>query len=465
MEPTTGRQSPHHVVVIGSGFGGLFATKALADAPVRVTVIASTGHHLFQPLLYQVATGILSAGEVAPATREVLRRQRNARVLLGTVTDVDLERRVVTHTSPGGVATTGYDSLIVAAGAGQSYFGNDHFARYAPGMKSIDDALELRGRIFGAFELAELARDPEEIRRLLTFVVVGAGPTGVEMAGQIAELAHRALRGNFRHIDSRQSRIVLVDAAPRLLGGFSDRLSEDAAAQLARMGVEVQLGQMVVGVDRDGVDLRDQDGRTTRLAAATKVWAAGVAASPLGRLLADRSPAETDRAGRVKVAPDCSLPGHPEVFVVGDLMALDDLPGVAQVAMQSAQHAAGEIRRRLDGETTPRPFRYRDKGSMATVSRFHAVASVGRFETAGFVAWLLWLAVHIVYLIGFKNRLTTLLHWAVSFVGRGRSERTATLQQVLARQALEERDRLQAERDNLTEDRDRPETDAPRHRT
>ena len=429
---------PHDVVVIGSGFGGLFATKALAHEPLRVTVVAATGHHLFQPLLYQVATGVLSEGEVAPATREVLRRQRNARVLLGTVTDIDLERRVVTSESPAGLTEVGYDSLVVAAGAGQSYFGNDHFARFAPGMKSIDDALELRGRIFGAFELAELSRDPEEIRRLLTFVVVGAGPTGVEMAGQIAELAHRALPGDFRHIDPRDARIVLVDAAPTLLGAFPEGLSRDAGKRLAEMGVQVQLERMVVGVDAEGVDLRAPDGTTTRIPAQTKIWAAGVAASPLGRLLAERSGAEVDRAGRVRVEADCSLPGHPEVFVVGDMMALDDLPGVAQVAMQSGKHVARQIARAVRGEHDREPFRYSDRGSMATVSRFHAVADVGRLHVTGFPAWLLWLGVHIVYLIGFKNRVTTLMHWAVSFLGRGRSERTATLQQVRARTALAE---------------------------
>lgn len=439
--PPSRRTAPtedrHHVVVVGSGFGGLFTTRALARDPrVKVTMVAATGHHLFQPLLYQVATGILSEGEVAPATRDVLRRQRNARVLLGTVTDVDLAGREVTSTSPAGTTTTGYDTLVVAAGAGQSYFGNDHFARYAPGMKSIDDALELRGRIFGAFELAELTQDPDERRRLLTFVVVGAGPTGVEMAGQIAELAHRALRGNFRHIDPRESRIVLVDGAPALLGTFSERLSRAAARQLEQLGVEIQLGRLVTGVDADGVDLRAADGTSTRIEAQCKVWAAGVAASPLGAQLADRSGASTDRAGRVRVEPDCTLPGHPEVFVIGDMMALDDLPGVAQVAMQAGRHAATTIRRRLEGDTEPRPFRFRDKGSMATVSRFHAVADVRGLELSGLPAWVMWLAVHVFYLIGFKNRVTTLLHWAVSFVGRGRSERTATLQQVRARQAL-----------------------------
>lgn len=432
--PRTGH---HHVVVVGSGFGGLFTARALARVPgVAVTMVAATGHHLFQPLLYQVATGILSEGEVAPATRDVLRRQRNARVLLGTVTDVDLERRTVTATSPSGAFEVPYDSLVVAAGAGQSYFGNDHFSRYAPGMKSIDDALELRGRIFGAFELAELSDDPEEIERLLTFVVVGAGPTGVEMAGQIAELAHRALRGNFRRIDPRTSRIVLVDAAPEMLGAFGEDLSRAAQDQLGRLGVEVRLGEMVTAVDADGLELRAPDGSTRRLDSRCKVWAAGVAASPLGALLAERAGARTDRAGRVEVEPDCTLPGHPEVFVIGDMMALDELPGVAQVAMQSGEHAARQIVRRLRGETEPEPFVFHDKGSMATVSRFHAIALVGGREVAGFPAWVLWLGVHVFYLIGFKNRVTTLLHWAVSFIGRGRSERTATLQQVRARQAL-----------------------------
>lgn len=462
----------HHVVVVGSGFGGLFTTRALARDPrVKVTMVASTGHHLFQPLLYQVATGILSEGEVAPATRDVLRRQRNARVLLGTVTDVDLTRREVTSVSPAGTTTTGYDSLVVAAGAGQSYFGNDHFARYAPGMKSIDDALELRGRIFGAFELAELSHDPAERRRLLTFVVVGAGPTGVEMAGQIAELAHRALRGNFRHIDPRESRIVLVDGAPTLLGTFGERLSRAATRQLERLGVEVQLERLVTGVDADGVDLRAPDGTVTRIEAQCKVWAAGVAASPLGAQLAERSGAATDRAGRVHVEPDCTLPGHPEVFVIGDMMALDDLPGVAQVAMQAGRHAAATVRRRLDGDDASRPFRFRDKGSMATVSRFHAVADVRGLELSGLPAWVMWLAVHVFYLIGFKNRLTTLLHWAVSFVGRGRSERTATLQQVRARQALAalEAQGLDGgaadELRNLTASAGRRASDAPRQGT
>jgi NADH dehydrogenase len=432
-----GEQSQHRVVVVGSGFGGLFAAKALRRAPVNVTLIGQTSHHLFQPLLYQVATGILSEGEIAPATREILRRQRNAEVLLGEVTDIDLDARTVTASAPGTSYTVGYDSLIVAAGATQSYFGNDHFAEFAPGMKSIDDALELRGRIFGGFELAELETDPAAAQRWLTFVVVGAGPTGVEMAGQIAELAHRTLPGQFRRIDPRKVRIVLLDALPAVLPSFGDHLSAKALRQLEKIGVEVQLGAKVVGVDETGIEVVGTDGQRSRIESMTKIWAAGVAASPLGRQLADRSDAEVDRAGRVKVNPDCTLPGHPEVFVIGDMMALGTLPGVAQVAIQSARHSAGQITRRLQGKQDGQPFTYFDKGSMATISRFSAVASVGKLRLAGVLAWLMWLAVHLLYLVGFKNRVTAVLHWLVSFVGRGRSERTVTMQQVFARRALQ----------------------------
>ena len=431
------RDGAHRVVVIGSGFGGLFATRKLHKAPVDLTMIGNTSHHLFQPLLYQVATGVLSQGEIAPATREILRRQKNAKVLLGDVTAIDVAARTVTSQTLAGETVTPYDSLIVAAGAGQSYFGNDHFAEFAPGMKSIDDALELRGRIFGSFEIAELITDPIEIEEWLTFVVVGAGPTGVEMAGQIAELAHSTLRRDFRNIDPTRARILLLDAAPAVLGSFGDRLSAKAKQQLEHLGVEVQLNVKVVGVDSSGVDVIDPDGTPRRIASRAKVWAAGVAASPLGRTLAEQTGAELDRAGRVKVNPDTTLPGHPEIFVIGDMMALNGLPGVAQVAMQQGKYAAKTITHRLKGQGDLPPFRYFDKGSMATVSRFHAVASVGsRIRLAGFIAWLMWLAVHIVYLIGFKNRVTTLMHWAVTFIGRGRSERVATEQQVFARMAL-----------------------------
>ncbi len=420
------------VVVIGSGFGGLFTAKALKRADVEVTLIAKTTHHLFQPLLYQVATGILSEGEIAPATREILKRHKNARVLLGEVTRIDLEARTVTHELLDRVTVTPYDELVVAAGAGQSYFGNDAFARYAPGMKSIDDALELRGRIFGAFELAELATDPAEVDKLLTFVVIGAGPTGVEMAGQITELARRALPHNFRTFDPRTARVVLLDAAPTVLTSFGERLSEKAVQHLRRIDVEVQLGTKVVGMDRDGLDVEDANG-PRRIPSFCKIWAAGVKASPLTQQLAEQTGADLERDGRIKVNPDLTLPGHPEVHVLGDMMSLKDYPGVAQVAIQGAKHTAKAIKGKHPGD-----FSYFDKGSMATISRFHAVASVKGLRFSGFVAWLLWLVIHVFYLVGFKNRITTVLHWFVSFLGRGRSERVATEQQVLARLALEQ---------------------------
>ena len=427
----------HRVVVVGSGFGGLFATKELRRADVDITVVAKTSHHLFQPLLYQVATGILSEGEIAPPTREILASQKNARVILGEVDDIDLAARTVTSRVLNRVTVTPYDTLIVAAGAGQSYFGNDQFAEFAPGMKSIDDALELRGRIFGAFELAEISEDEKEIERLLTFVVVGAGPTGVEMAGQIAELARRTLATDFRRINSRQAKVILLDAAPQVLPPFGKKLGAKTQKALEKMGVSVQLGAMVVDVDEWGIDVKDKDGTPRRIEATTKVWAAGVSASPLGKILGDQTGAPVDRAGRISVNPDLTLPGHPEVFVVGDMINLDHLPGVAQVAIQGGKYAAHEIRSRLSDSRAPqKPFKYFDKGSMATISRFRAVALVGPLKLTGFVAWVMWLAVHLVYLTGFKNRVGALGHWSVSFLGRGRSQRTTTEQQVFARTAL-----------------------------
>ena len=428
---------PHRVVVVGAGFGGLFATKALRRSPVEITLINGTAYHLFQPLLYQVATGILSEGEIAPPIREVLRRQDNVDVRLGTVTDIDTEARRVSVSAPGADYTVEYDSLIVAAGSSQSYFGNDQFADFAPGMKSIDDALELRARIFGAFELADLQTDPAAVERFLTFVVVGAGPTGVEMAGQIAELAHRTLPGEYRHIDPRRARVILIDALPAVLNTFGDQLSTRALRQLHLLGVEAELETKVVAVDATGIEVETKRGRE-RIESMTKIWAAGVAAPPLAAALAKATGAGTDRAGRIKVNPDCTVPGHPEIYAVGDMMALDDLPGVAQVAIQSGRHAADQIKRRLAGKETGQPFRYFDKGSMATISRFSAVASIGRLRLSGFAGWLVWLVVHLFYLVGFKNRLTAVLHWAVSFLGRGRSERVSTFQQAFARTAVRE---------------------------
>ena len=306
----------------------------------------------------------------------------------------------------------------MAAGAGQSYFGNDHFAEFAPGMKSIDDALELRGRIFGAFEMAELgAVRGDNVDHLLTFVVVGAGPTGVEMAGQIAELAHRTLKRDFRAINTRSARVVLVDAAPQVLPPFGQKLGEKAKAEMEKLGVEVVLGAMVTDVDERGIEMKFKDGRVDRIDTVTKIWAAGVQANPLGKTLSEQTGAPLDRAGRIAVNPDLTLPGHPEVFVVGDMINLDHLPGVAQVAIQGAKYAAKEIDGRLKGKPSQGPFKYFDKGSMAIISRFRAVAMVGKLRLTGVIAWLMWLAVHLVYITGFKNRVTAVLHWFVSLPG------------------------------------------------
>ena len=422
---------------MGGGFGGLFAARALRRAEVEVTVIDRTNHHLFQPLLYQVATGILSEGEIAPPIRDILRRQANARVLLGEVVDIDVGTRLLVVDTLDRRTAVPYDSLIVAAGASQSYFGHPEFAVDAPGMKTIDHALELRGRIFGAFEMAEHESDPVARRRWLTFVVVGAGPTGVELAGQLAELSRRSLRRNFRHIDPADARVLLLDAGPTILPAFPEALRERATRDLSAIGIEIHVGTAVTHVDERGLETNSADPALRRIEAATKIWAAGVEASPLGRLLAERTGAEVDRAGRVKVEPDLTIPGHPEIFVVGDLMSLDGLPGVAQVAIQSGRHAAETIARRVAGDTARRPFRYRDLGTMATISRFRALAAVGRIEVAGFGAWLLWLVVHVVGLTGFKNRVAALFNWTIAFLGRGRPQRVITAQQVFARRALQ----------------------------
>ncbi|MGN6338902.1 NAD(P)/FAD-dependent oxidoreductase [Mycobacterium sp.] len=437
---TDGPERRHQVVIIGSGFGGLNAAKKLKHANVDIKLIARTTHHLFQPLLYQVATGIVSEGDIAPPTRVVLRRQRNVQVLLGDVTHIDLEGKFVVSDLLGHTYDTPYDSLIIAAGAGQSYFGNDHFAEFAPGMKSIDDALEVRGRILSAFEQAERSRDPERRAKLLTFTVIGAGPTGVEMAGQIAELASYTLKGSFRHIDPTKARVILLDAAPAVLPPFGDKLGKRAADRLEKMGVEIQLGAMVTDVDRNGVTVKDSDGTIRRIESACKVWSAGVSASPLGRDLADQSSVELDRAGRVKVLPDLSVPGYPNVFVIGDLAAVEGVPGVAQGAIQGAKYVASAIKAELGGANPAErePFQYFDKGSMATVSRFSAVAKIGPVEFSGLFAWFAWLVLHLVYLVGFKTKISTLLSWTVTFLSTRRGQLTITEQQAFARTRLEQ---------------------------
>ena len=414
----------HRVVIVGGGFGGLPATRLLARSKdVEVTLLDRRNHHLFQPLLYQVATGILSPGQIAPVLRHVVRKHRNVTVELTNVTGFDLDRRVVhTTTVPGFERDFSYDSLIVAAGVHQSYFGHDEFALIAPGMKTIDDALELRRRIYGAFEMAETMTDMGQRQFWLTVVVVGAGPTGVELAGQIRELAARSLRRDFRSIDPATVRVVLLDAGSEPLANFGGRLSRYATRNLQRMGVELHMGSRVTGVDPFGVDLQGLNGQE-RIDAGTTIWAAGVEASPLAARLAEASGAETDQAGRIAVLPDLTLPGHPEVFAVGDMIALNQLPGVCEVAMQGGLHAANSIRRRLKGETKTVAFKYHDLGSAATIGRFKAIVNFRGIRLSGFPGWIVWLFVHLTFLNGFGNRAAALFRWAKAMVGRSRPER------------------------------------------
>jgi NADH:ubiquinone reductase (H+-translocating) len=420
----------HRVVIIGGGFGGLFAARALRGS-ADVTLVDRTQHHLFQPLLYQVATGMLSEGQVAVPLRDVLKRHRNVECLLAEVVDVDAAGRTIVAERPDGERIElPYDDLVVAAGVRQSYFGHDEFARWAPGMKTISDALTIRQRVFGAFELAETASDPEERRRRLTFAIVGAGPTGVELAGQIRELATHTLRREFRNIRPEDARVLLFDGGDAPLASFGPALSAKAAATLEELGVELRLHSIVTGVDGTGLDVRDRTGATVRHDAGTVLWAAGVAAPPLAAALSKATGAATDRAGRIVVGPDLTVPGHPEISVVGDLMDRDGLPGVAEVAMQSGLYAGRRIRQRLEGRATARPFRYHDLGSAAYLARGRAVVSVGRVHLAGLPGWLVWLFIHIAFLTGYRNRVGAVLTWAVTFARESRRERTFTTRQI-----------------------------------
>jgi NADH dehydrogenase len=419
-------------VIVGGGFGGVNVSQILAKIDVDVTIIDQTNHHLFQPLLYQVATGILPEGLIAPALRRVVHKQKNTNVVLGEVTDLDLEARTVTAHAPNGSRVTlPYDTLVVAAGATHAYFGHDDWAEFAPGMKTLDDARHLRNHILGAFEMAELATDPSERQACLTFVVVGAGPTGVEVVGQIAELAHRVLPGDYRGIDTRDARIVLVEAGPAVLGPFDERLQQYASRKLERMGVEVRVGTAATAIDRDGITVRNDDGEE-RIEARTKVWAAGVQASPLAKMLATATGAETDRAGRIMVEPDCTVRGHPEVFAIGDMVSLNGLPGIAQPALQEGKYVGKVIRARLDGDADVAAFKYFDKGSMATIGRTHAVAHSGKMNFTGFIAYLMWAFIHVLYLIGWGNRFGTLYSWGRSlWFTKNRAHRTITLDQAI----------------------------------
>ena len=405
------------IVIVGAGFGGLSAAKALAGKPFDVTVIDRHNYHLFQPLLYQVATASLSPAEIASPIRAILQRAQNVNVMLGKVSGIDLERREVLAEG----RRIPYDSLVLATGAQHAYFGHGDWAAFAPGLKTIDDATYIRRRILLAFEKAETETDPAERARLLNFVIVGGGPTGVEMAGAIAELANRALAEDFRSIDPRSARIILVEAAPRLLTPFDPPLSEAARTSLEQLGVEVRLGTPVTALDAAGVAVG-----TERIEARTVIWGAGVIASPAGQWLG----ADTDRAGRVKVAPDLSVPGHPDIFVIGDTAAINDangnpLPGVAPVAKQQGNYIAALLIARRNGKTVA-PFRYRDLGSLATIGRKRAVIQMGRFKMKGFFAWVLWCVAHIYYLIGFRNRFVVAISWLWNYITFQRATRLIT---------------------------------------
>jgi NADH dehydrogenase len=411
------------VVVVGGGFAGLLAVRGLRKADVEVTLVDRQNFHLFQPLAYQVATGALSAAEIATPLRQILRRQRNAQVLLAEVTGFDPAAHTVSLdyiASGGRNATLEYDRLVVAGGSAYSYFGHDDWAEHAPELKSLTGALDLRSRILSAFEAAEVEDDPDVRASWLTFVVVGGGPTGVEMAGQIAELARDTLHRDYRVADTRSAKVLLIEATDRLLGTFPETLARRAEASLASLGATTLLNTTVVGVDAESVEVRSADGETSRIPARNAVWAAGVTASPLARLLASASGGETDRAGRLLVEPDLTLPGHPDVFALGDMVAVRDLPlpGVAPVAMQEGRHVARSIARGRNA-----PFRYRDKGNLATIGRSRAIADIKGLHFSGLPAWLLWLGLHLFYLIGFQNRLLVLTRWTFSYVTRGRGAR------------------------------------------
>ena len=403
------------MVVVGAGFGGLAAAKALGKAPVRLTVVDQRNHHLFQPLLYQVASATLSPADIAAPIRQILKRQANTEVLLAEVAAVDLGARKVAFEDGGEL---GYDFLVLATGAGHSYFGKDAWAQYAPGLKSLEDACEIRRRFLLTFEQAEREPDPERRRALLTYVVVGGGATGVELAGTLKGIASRTLPREFRHFSTGEARVILVEAGPRLLTAFCDGLAAKAKAALTRLGVEVRLGQPVAGMDAEGVDLGGE-----RIPARTVLWAAGVAASGLGRTLG----VPLDRAGRVIVEPDLSVPGHPEVFVIGDLASFSHgverpLPGVAPVAVQQGRAAVRSIQATLAGRSRE-TFHYRDRGSMATIGRGSAVARVGSACFSGYLAWLVWLFVHLLQLVGFQNRVAVLLNWCGAYLTTQRRAR------------------------------------------
>ena len=425
------QETQRRVVIIGGGFAGLFAARMLRRAPVQVTLIDSRPHHLFQPLLYQCSTGILSEGKIAVPLRDLLRKHHNTDFVLAKVTGIDAGKRQVFATRPlGDQLEFGYDYLIVAAGVQQSYFGHDEYATWAPGMKTIEDALVIRRRVFGSFEMADTATDPAERSRWLTFALVGAGPTGVELAGQIREVATKTLRDEYRHIKPEDARVLLFDGGDVPLAPFGPELSAKAAQTLDKLGVERHMHSIVTDINATGLSVRAQDGTVTRHEVGTVLWTAGVAAPPVATAIATATGAQQDRAGRIEVREDLTIPDHPEIMVTGDVMSLNKLPGVCEVAMQTGIYAAQRIKHEVAGHMATKPFRYHDLGSAAYLSRGNAVVSVRRLKFAGFFGWIVWLFIHIGFLTGWRNRVGAVLNWWPAFVRDVRRERTYTTEKV-----------------------------------
>jgi NADH dehydrogenase len=419
-------QSPH-IIIIGGGFGGLYAAQTLRHSGARITLIDRRNFHLFQPLLYQVATGGLSPANIAAPLRDILRRHRNTTVLMAEVTGIQANEKTISLSTG---STISYDYLIVAAGVSHNYFGNEQWARYAPGLKTLEDATEIRRRVLSAFETAELENDPNKQRDMMRFIVVGGGPTGVELAGALGEIAHQTLKNNFRAIDPASSEIVLIEAGDRVLGNYSPKLSKKAKESLLSLGVTVIEGARVTDITDTQISYRHQDQNVT-LKTRCVLWAAGVLASPLSHILATETGVTLDRAGRIAVAPDLTIPGHESIYVVGDLTSIvqdgKPVPGVAQAAIQEGKYVARHIMKRISGAPTNLPaFRYHDRGSMATIGRSLAVAEIRGFQFSGFIAWLMWLFVHIMYLVEFTNRVLVFIQWGWNYFTRNRSARLIT---------------------------------------
>ena len=427
FEGTIGMGQKQRVVILGGGFGGLNAAQKLKRAPVDVILIDRRNFHLFQPLLYQVATGSLSPGEIAAPLRGVLSKQKNAQVLLGEAADIDPDgKRVILRDG----TAVGYDSLIVSTGSQTSYYGNDAWREWAPSLKSVEEATAIRHKILYAFECAERSNSEEEARAWLTFVIVGAGATGMELAGALAEIANETLKNDFRHINPREARIILMEGGPRVLNAFPEDLSAKAETLVSRLGVEVTKGVMVTEIDAGGVTYKSGD-ESKRLPAKTVLWAGGVTTNAFGRKLAERTKAQTDRIGRIKVAPDLTLPGYPDIFIVGDLaLSLDEegkpLPGVAQVAIQGGAYAARTIRARLKGKQDTKPFHYFNKGDMAVIGRAAAVANIFGFHLSGLPAWVVWLFIHLMYIVEFQNRVLVFIQWGFEYLTFSRGARLIT---------------------------------------